>query len=383
MNKFARVSESLRRLLAIASLAIMASAPVAAPLAALADAPYAPVTAQFAGNGASLVTKCPGDSSAVVFADNSGSLVGTITVTTAADATGAGAGQTYHSPYFATAGAGSTTFANTLTAFPGSIYVTLGSDSYVKAAVTAFTSGSSYVTIVCSSAVARAPVSGGGGSGTVTQVNSGTGLTGGPITGSGTLSLVTPVSVANGGTGTATPSLTPSGCLSVGGTWANQTITGLSNCVSNLEGTTGNTNVAVGTVANTYQQLGANVSVTTGVSNGTQGKWLVEVEEALSSSDAVIAAGGAYGCFASASTYTLIDNTSDGASTCFTALTNSVAGTTKFAGSASAIQGSQAFAKALVYVANSTTFTVSCYVASTGTVSNTVYGYCHVKATPV
>jgi hypothetical protein len=43
---------------------------------------------------------------------------------------------------------------------------------------------------------------GGSGAGTVTSVGSGTGLTGGPITGSGTLALVSPVAVANGGSGT-------------------------------------------------------------------------------------------------------------------------------------------------------------------------------------
>ena len=47
---------------------------------------------------------------------------------------------------------------------------------------------------------------GAGGNGTVTQVNTGTGLTGGPITTTGTVSLVTPVEIANGGTNsTATP----------------------------------------------------------------------------------------------------------------------------------------------------------------------------------
>lgn len=40
-----------------------------------------------------------------------------------------------------------------------------------------------------------------GGSGTVTNIATGTGLTGGPITTTGTISLVVPVSVTNGGTG--------------------------------------------------------------------------------------------------------------------------------------------------------------------------------------
>jgi hypothetical protein len=47
---------------------------------------------------------------------------------------------------------------------------------------------------------------GGGGSGTVTQINTGEGLTGGPITSSGTIALAVPVSIADGGTNsTATP----------------------------------------------------------------------------------------------------------------------------------------------------------------------------------
>jgi len=46
----------------------------------------------------------------------------------------------------------------------------------------------------------------GGSSGTVTSVTAGTGLSGGTITGSGTIALSTPVSVANGGTGVAVSS---------------------------------------------------------------------------------------------------------------------------------------------------------------------------------
>jgi len=42
------------------------------------------------------------------------------------------------------------------------------------------------------------------GSGTVTTVNTGTGLGGGPITSSGTIYLVVPVTVANGGSGLTT-----------------------------------------------------------------------------------------------------------------------------------------------------------------------------------
>jgi hypothetical protein len=68
-----------------------------------------------------------------------------------------------------------------------------------------------------------------GGSGTVTSVNvSGgtTGLTtsGGPVTTSGTITLAGTLAVANGGTGTATPSLVAGTNVTVTGTWPNQTI---------------------------------------------------------------------------------------------------------------------------------------------------------------
>jgi len=71
---------------------------------------------------------------------------------------------------------------------------------------------------------------GGGGSGTVTSVaisGGSTGLTtsGGPITTSGTITLGGTLAVANGGTGTASPSLVAGTNITVSGTWPNQTIT--------------------------------------------------------------------------------------------------------------------------------------------------------------
>jgi hypothetical protein len=106
-----------------------------------------------------------------------------------------------------------------------------------------------------------------GGTGTVTQVNTGTGLTGGPITSTGTVSLANTtvtsgsygnaaaiatftvnnqgqltaaanssiaiaasqitsgqLAIANGGTGTATPSLVAGTNVTISGTWPNQTI---------------------------------------------------------------------------------------------------------------------------------------------------------------
>ena len=68
-----------------------------------------------------------------------------------------------------------------------------------------------------------------GGTGTVTsvQVSGGTtGLTasGGPITAAGTITLAGTLAVANGGTGTATPSLVQGTNVTITGTWPNQTI---------------------------------------------------------------------------------------------------------------------------------------------------------------
>jgi len=70
---------------------------------------------------------------------------------------------------------------------------------------------------------------GGGGSGTVSSVavsGGTTGLTtsGGPITTSGTITLAGTLAVANGGTGTATPSIVAGTNITVTGTWPNQTI---------------------------------------------------------------------------------------------------------------------------------------------------------------
>jgi hypothetical protein len=70
---------------------------------------------------------------------------------------------------------------------------------------------------------------GGGGSGTVTSVavsGGTTGLTtsGGPITTSGTITLAGILAKANGGTGTATPSIVAGTNITVTGSWPNQTI---------------------------------------------------------------------------------------------------------------------------------------------------------------
>ena len=70
---------------------------------------------------------------------------------------------------------------------------------------------------------------GGGGSGTVTSValsggTTGLTVTGSPITTAGTITLAGTLAVANGGTGTATPSIVAGTNITVTGSWPNQTI---------------------------------------------------------------------------------------------------------------------------------------------------------------
>ena len=60
--------------------------------------------------------------------------------------------------------------------------------------------------------------------GTITGVTAGTGLTGGGSSGTVTLGLATPVSIADGGTGTASPGLVAGSGISVTGSWPDQTI---------------------------------------------------------------------------------------------------------------------------------------------------------------
>ncbi|CAN5950978.1 unnamed protein product [Sphagnum jensenii] len=64
----------------------------------------------------------------------------------------------------------------------------------------------------------------GGGGGTITGVTAGTGLSGGGTTGIVPLALQTPVTVADGGTGTATPSLVAGSGIAISGSFPNQTV---------------------------------------------------------------------------------------------------------------------------------------------------------------
>ena len=65
-------------------------------------------------------------------------------------------------------------------------------------------------------------------------------LTGGPITSAGTLTLGGTLAVANGGTGTATPSLVAGTNITISGTWPNQTVNSSSSGVTSFSaGSTG------------------------------------------------------------------------------------------------------------------------------------------------
>ena len=150
---------------------------------------------------------------------------------------------------------------------------------------------------------------------------------------------------------------------------------------SSLYATTGNASEATGTSANTYKQLGSSVSITTGVSHGANGEWLIKITMPLNAS-----AGSqyVYGCVASASSYTLEDSTTNGGNNCVTSLVNSFAGGPGFGETASGTPvgtvGLSQIVSANVLVANGTTFTISGYVAASSSTSTTVYGHISMEA---
>ena len=161
--------------------------------------------------------------------------------------------------------------------------------------------------------------------------------------------------------------------------------TAVSQCASQsvLMASTGATNAATGTSANTYVQLGATQSVTTGTSLGTNGEWLITVHEYVSV--ATLSVGESeYGCIQSSSTVvSTLYNTVDGATgNCQTALANSVAGAPDIGRNTSSGIGNQSNIEVAVLVANSTTYSAKCYVAGTTTTSITMYGHCTIRAEP-
>ena len=123
---------------------------------------------------------------------------------------------------------------------------------------------------------------GGGSNGTVTQINTGTGLTGGPITGNGTISLAnTAVTAATYGNATSVSQITVN---------AQGQITGASNVTISIPGMGSVTNVATGTgltggpITTTGTVSLANTAVTAGSygNASTVGSFTVDAQGRLS-----------------------------------------------------------------------------------------------------
>jgi len=107
----------------------------------------------------------------------------------------------------------------------------------------------------------------GSGAGTVTSVavsGGTTGLTtsGGPITSSGTITLAGTLAVASGGTGTATPSIVAGTNITVSGTWPNQTINSSGSGAGDVVGPASATDNAITRFDNTTGKLVQNSLVT-------------------------------------------------------------------------------------------------------------------------
>jgi hypothetical protein len=127
-------------------------------------------------------------------------------------------------------GSGTVTSVATGTGLTGGTITTTGTIALANTAVTAGTYTAANITVDAQGRITAAASGSGGGGGTVTSValsggTTGLTVTGSPITTAGTITLAGTLAVANGGTGTATPSIVAGTNITVTGTWPNQTIT--------------------------------------------------------------------------------------------------------------------------------------------------------------